>query len=250
MTGILSALLDALKSLFQPRMLLLILWPMLLSAALWTTLAIVFWADWVASLAALVQTAPLQQWVAAGVLAVISHYLISLLLLALLLPLIYLSALALTALFVMPQMVNLVAAARYPGLQRKQGGSAAGSFYNALVALAVYCGGWLLALPLWLFSPFAVVLPLLLAAYLNQRLFRFDALAEHASPEEFRHIVAASSGKLYLLGALTGAMQFVPLLNLIAPTYAGLVFTHFCLSELEKLRQLDSMRDDKPRNSD
>lgn len=43
--------------------------------------------------------------------------------------------------------------------------------------------------------------------------------------------------RLYLLGALVGVLQFVPLLNLVSPVYIGLAYIHLCLSELKQLRQ-------------
>jgi len=94
-----------------------------------------------------------------------------------------------------------------------------------------------LSLPLWLFSPFALVLPIILMAYLNQRLFRYDALADHASAEEYEQVIERATPKLYLLGALVGLLQFVPLLNLFAPIYVGLAFIHLCLAELRQLRE-------------
>ncbi|MFH0935054.1 MAG: EI24 domain-containing protein, partial [Pseudomonadota bacterium] len=82
-----------------------------------------------------------------------------------------------------------------------------------------------------------LLLPLALMAYLNQRLFRYDALAEHASREEIAQVVERAAPRLYLLGLLTGLLQFVPLLNLIAPVYVALAFIHLCLGELRILRQ-------------
>jgi len=76
----------------------------------------------------------------------------------------------------------------------------------------------------------------MLMAYLNQRLFRYDALAEHASREEYAQVIERSTLKLYLLGAVVGLLQFVPLLNLFLPVYAGLAFIHLCLAELQQLR--------------
>ncbi len=240
MTSVFTALLEALKTLFSPKMLTLILWPMLLSVLLWGGAAIYFWADWVARMNLLVQMTPVEQWVATGMLAIMSHYLISFILIMLLLPVIYVTALVITAVFVMPMMVNHVARKYYPELERLQGGSTAGSVWNTLLAISIYCLGWILLLPLWLFSPFAIVLPVILFAYLNQRLFRYDALAEHASREEFDQIIERSTGKLYLLGAATGLLQFIPLLNLFSPVYIGLAFIHFCLADLKKLRHGDN----------
>jgi len=244
MQNITDALFAALKTLFHPRMLTLILWPMLLSALLWGGAAVYFWTDWVAQMNLLVQMTPVEQWIATGMLAILSHYLITFILIMLLLPVIYVTALLITAIFVMPMMVNHVAAKFYPGLERKQGGSTAGSVWNSALAIIVYCLGWILVLPLWLFSPFAIVLPVLLFAYLNQRLFRYDALAEHASPEEYEQIIERSTGKLYLLGAATGLLQFVPVLNFFLPIFIGLAFIHFCLAELKCLRQGDGVLND------
>lgn len=237
MKDVLSALIAALKSLFHPKMLALMLWPMLVAMAVWIGAAMFFWGSWVSSLTGFVQTTPLEQWVAQGFLAVVSHYLISIILVMLLLPAIYVTALVITAVFAMPMMVSHVAKNAYPELELKHGGSTVGSVINATLAIVVYCTGWLLSLPLWLFSPLALLLPVVLMAYLNQRLFRYDALAEHASREECDQVIERATVKLYLLGALVGLLQFVPLLNLFSPVYIALAFIHLCLSELRLLRQ-------------
>lgn len=237
MNSVISALVEALKTLFHPKMLSLVLWPMLVAVVLWVGAAIFFWGSWTSGLTGMVQATPLQQWMEQGVFAVVSNYLISIILVLLLLPAIYVTALLITAIFAMPMMVNHVAGKYYPELELKKGGSTAGSVANATVATVVYCAGWVLSLPLWLFSPLALVLPIIMMAYLNQRLFRYDALAEHASREEYEQLIERSTVKLYLLGAVVGLLQFVPLLNLFLPIYVGLAFIHLCLAELKQLRQ-------------
>ncbi|OGS91507.1 MAG: hypothetical protein A2Z95_09505 [Gallionellales bacterium GWA2_60_18] len=237
MHSVVSALIAALRTLFHPKMLSLVLWPMLAAIVLWLGAAMLFWGNWIESLTGLVQASPLEQWMAQGFFAIVSHYLISIILVLLLLPAIYVTALVITAVFEMPLMLDHVAGKYYPELEPKRGGSAAGSAANAVMAIVVYLVGWILCLPLWLFSPFALVLPVILMAYLNQRLFRYDALAEHASREEYAQVVERSTAKLYLLGAITGLLQFVPVLNLFTPLYVGLAFIHLCLAELKRLRQ-------------
>lgn len=236
MNSVIIALAAALRSFFHPRMLALVLWPMLLAVVLWVGAAFVFWGSWMQGLTGLVQQTSLEQWMAEGFLAVVSHYLIATVLVMLLLPAIYVTALLIAAIFAMPSMVNHVAGKHYPELERRQGGTVAGNVVNAVIAVAVYCVGWVVSLPLWLFSPFALVLPIVLMAYLNQRLFRYDALAEHASADEMKLVIERATPKLYLLGALAGLLQFVPLLNLIAPVYVALAFIHLCLDELRVLR--------------
>lgn len=237
MNSVISALVAALKTLFHPKMLALVIWPMLVAMALWVGAAMFFWGSWVESMTGIVQASPLEQWMSQGFFAVVSHYLIAVILVLLLLPAIYVTALMLTAVFAMPMMVNHVAGKYYPELERKQGGSNAGSVANALFTIVVYCTGWIISLPLWLFSPLALLLPLALMAYLNQRLFRYDALAEHASREEFALVIERCTVKLYLLGAAVGVLQFVPVLNLFSPVYVALAFIHLCLAELKELRR-------------
>lgn len=237
MKSVLIALREALKGLFHPRMLVLVIWPMLIAALTWGIAAIFFWSSWLEALGNLLQASPAEQWIAQGFLAVASHYLMVFVLAMLLLPAIYVTALIITAVFAMPLMVKHVAATRFPTLERKQGGSVAGSVANAFIAIAIYALLWIVSLPLWLFSAFALILPLLWMAYLNQRLFRYDALAEHASREEFAQIMEGATGRLYLLGIALGLLQFIPILNFFSPVYIGLAFIHFCLGELQQLRQ-------------
>jgi len=234
--SVIAALLAALRTFFHPRMLTLALWPMLLATVLWVGAAFIFWNDWMAALSGLLHETALEQWIVEGFLALAAHYVIATVLVLLLLPAIYVTALLVTAIFAMPAMVDHVAQKHYPELERKQGGTVAGNVSNAVAAVAIYCLGWIISLPFWLFSPFALVLPIVLMAYLNQRLFRYDALAEHASREEIGQVVERASARLYLLGVVTGLLQFVPLLNIFLPAYVALAFIHLCLAELSQLR--------------
>ena len=94
----------------------------------------------------------------------------------------------------------------------------------------------MLTLPLWLIGV-GVVIPFIAAAYLHQRLFRYDALAEHASREEMQAMFTRHQSSWWGLGLLTGLLQFVPVLNLFAPVLAALAFIHFGLARLAGLRQ-------------
>ena len=100
-------------------------------------------------------------------------------------PLVFVTALLITAVFAMPALIALVAGHDYPQLKRENGGGTLGSLINGVVATAVFIAIWALVLPLWLIGA-AVVVPFIAAAYLNQRLFRYDAIAEHASREEMQ----------------------------------------------------------------
>ncbi len=237
MRSVVTALVEAFKSLLNPKMLALVLWPILLAVIVWVGIAFFYWEGWIAALTELINATPLERWAQHSFLATLSGYLAKFALAALLLAAIYLTAMIITAVFVMPIMVNHVAQKYYPKLERKKGGTVVGAVENTVAAIAVYCLGWVLSMPLWLFLPLAMVLPVILMAYLNQRLFRYDALSEHASKEEYERVVERSATKLYSLAAIVGLLNFVPLLNLFSPIYAGLTFIHLCLGELEKMRQ-------------
>ncbi len=236
MKAVASSLIMAFKSQLHPKMLALLLWPMLIAIFVWLGAAFFFWHGWASDLSGLLQETSLQEWMARGILAAISGYLVSFILVMLLLPAIYVTALVITAVFAMPIMVEHVASRDYPDLERKKGGNTAGSVTNSIVAVAIFLVLWLITLPLWLLFAFALIIPIALSAYLNQRLFRYDALSEHASAEEFDALLEHSTGKLYLLGIVAGLLQYVPLLNLFSTTYIALAFIHLCLSELRRQR--------------
>jgi uncharacterized protein involved in cysteine biosynthesis len=96
---------------------------------------------------------------------------------------------------------------------------------------------WLVTLPLWLTGIGALALPPLISAHFNQRMFRYDALAEHASAEERKAVVRTAGGRLYLLGLVLALLYAVPVFNLVVPVLSGLAFTHLCLGELDRLRR-------------
>lgn len=236
MDHVVAALTGALKSLFHPKMLAVMLGPILAAIALWLVASLIFWDAWIAALNALLQNTTVQQWMSHGVLSGVSHYVVSTLLVLLLLPAIYITALLITSLVAMPMMVTHVAQRTYPQLEYKHGGTTLGSISNSVWATVAYIVGSVVTLPLWLFAPLAVIVPVLLLAYINQRLFRYDALAEHASAKEYASITAASKRDFFLLGVAVGVLQFVPVLNLILPVYAGLAFIHLSLAALQRLR--------------
>lgn len=236
MQDILNALLKALKSLGHPKMLALALWPVVLATLFWGALAYFFWSDWVASLQGLIDQTAVQEFLSQHEMGWVARAVAMSLVFLLLVPMGVASALLVAALIAMPYMVRFVAARDYPDIEMKRGGTVIGSVWNGLAAVSIFAILWLVTLPLWLFGPFALVIPILLSAYLNQRLFRYDALADHASREEFQQVLERAGGKMYLLGGLLGLIHFVPFLNLILPIYIGLAYIHFCLAELRKLR--------------
>jgi hypothetical protein len=156
--------------------------------------------------------------------------------LAVLLPMVLITAVVVTDLVAMPIVVPWIAARRFPQLEERKGGTVTGSVLNAAGAIVGFIVLWMVTLPLWFTGIGALVLPPLISAFLNQRLFRYDALAGHASAEEYRLVLARAGGRLYLLGLLLAFVYYIPVLNLAAPVLSALAFTHFCLAELARMR--------------
>lgn len=231
-----DALVAALRSQFQPRMLGLVLWPLLGSLLLWGVLAFVFWHQGMAALQHVAALAPVNDFLVKYDLRWLASATVAVVLLLLLPTLIVATALFITSVVAMPVMVEHVAARDYPQLARRGQGSTLGSVWNSLAALLVYLLLWLLVLPLWLILPVAVVVPVLLNGYLNDRVFRYDALSEHATPEEYRELLRRGGPSLFGLGIVAALIQLVPFVNLVSPVYSGLSFIHRGLGALQALR--------------
>jgi uncharacterized protein involved in cysteine biosynthesis len=224
------------RDLAQPRILAVLFLPMLVAVAIWSALAVFFWDTWTGALGGLISDTGLARWLVQRGATWIVESLGVVLVLALLLPAIVITAIVLTELFAMPAIVSVVSR-HYPQLERRKGGTLLGSVMNAAAAILIFALLWVLTLPLWLTGIGAVALPALLSAYLNQRLFRYDALAEHASRDEYLHIVGRRKLRLFGFGLLLAPLYYVPLVNLAAPVIAGLAFTHLCLSDLTDVRR-------------
>jgi uncharacterized protein involved in cysteine biosynthesis len=236
MALVLDALSRAFRDLFRFQVLWIVVWPVLAAALLWIILGVAFWdtlSEWITSgLTAIGVQTWLEDvkpsWIAHGIQVTIHVMLF--------VPLVFATALVLTALFAMTALIRLVADRDYPQLESKSGGGFIGSLANALIAVAIFLGIWLITLPLWILGV-GMVVPFAAAAYLNQRLFRYDALVEHASHEEMRVIFSTHQASLWGLGLLTGLVQFIPFFNLFAPVLAALAFIHFGLARLAALRR-------------
>ena len=242
MSPVIRSLLFAFVNLFHPRMLWLMVWPMLLSLLFWGVAAFVLWMR-----TALWLSAHLKQWIESGVffmrfdtgdaMIVVAHGLLVLLFI----PLVWLTALIILSTFGMPAMVAHVAQRHFPGLSRRQGGSLAGnvwgSVWNGVFALAGLAGLIVVSIPFWLVPPLWPLIPVVVMGWLNQRVLRYDALAEHATADEMRQLFASRRGTLYAMGAVLALLAYVPLVGFIAPVLFGLAFIHLLLGELQQLRE-------------
>lgn len=240
MNEVLSAFGRALRSLSRPSMFWHLIWPTMVAIVVWAVLGWFFWADASSALLDLFHRWPwLQkvmdstQFLSVAALAT-AHVFLALLFV----PLVYATALMLVAIVALPLMLERVGNAEYGDLEKRNGGTMAGSVGNALWALVVYIFAWLATLPLWLIPGLGLLLPVLLSAYLSQRAYRYDALMQHADADEMRTVIARERGGLWMVGILSGLLAYVPVVNLLVPAYSGLAFVHFCLGSLRRQRGL------------
>lgn len=173
-------------------------------------------------------------------------------------PLIVVLSLLVVAVLMTPVLVSLVAERRFPGLERKRGGSLIISIFWALGSTLLALIALLVSVPLWLVPPLILVLPPLIWGWLTYRVMAFDALADHASDDERREIFRRHWGWLLGMGVLTGFLGAAPSLVwasgalfaaafvILAPlaiwiytlvfAFASLWFAHYCLAALQTLR--------------
>ena len=231
--GVGRSVLYALANVLHPRMLWLMLWPMLVALALWGSAALFLWTKLALRLAAWLERG--LDWALAWThvdLQTVSLVAANVLLFLGFVPLVYLTALFILSLFGMQKMVEHVASRAFPALERRHGGGVAGTGWNSLVALFGMLGLGLLSIPFWFFPPLWPLIPIVVFGWVNQRLLRYDALAEHADGQEMAHLFRTRRGGLYLLGALLALAAYVPLLGFFAPVLFGLAFIHYLLSAL------------------
>ncbi len=180
--AILGALRRALPILFTARIVSLAFLPLLIAAVVWIVIAVAAWTPLTDALAhAFGERTGDASW-----LARIAAQLVAIVMFAALAVATALTAIAVLA---MPVIVRTVSTRHFPALAEQRGGSLLGSAKNAALALLVFVPLWLASLALLVFPPLYAVASLLLNAWLSQRMFRYDALAEHASAAEIATVL-------------------------------------------------------------
>lgn len=149
----------------------------------------------------------------------------------------YLVAMLLTAVLILPLMLAHLSVNDYPDLGKLGKDSFVASTWNSVWAAVLFVVGWVVTLPLWLIPGLGLFLPLFWMAWLNRRTFAYDALAEHATPDEWRELRQEKAMPLLTLGFGMGALTHVPFAGLLAPSLAALIYIHYCLESLRRLRQ-------------
>ncbi|WP_123299205.1 EI24 domain-containing protein [Comamonas sp. BIGb0124] len=149
-------------------------------------------------------------WLGAGQGEGFRQVLAPVLVLLLVTPVLVVVCLLVVGLIMSPVLSRLVAARRFPHLERKRGASLAGSLlwatWSSLIALAALA----VSLPLWFIPPLILVVPPLIWGWLTYRIMAYDALAEHASKEERTGIMRAHRLPLLAMGILCGLLGTAP----------------------------------------
>jgi uncharacterized protein involved in cysteine biosynthesis len=227
--AIAGALRRAIPILFTGRVVALATLPLLIAPIVWIGVGVVAWHPLTDALVKLFGSSAPTWWQLLAVQA------IAVLMLA---ALAIATALAAIAVLAMPVIVKAVALRHFPTLRAQQGGTVVGSARNAMLALLAFVPLWLLTLPLLVFPPLYVASSLVLNAWLSQRMFRYDALAEHASAAEIDVLLTKRGRRLMGMGLVLSPLSLVPIVNiLVLPIYAGIAFAELCLAELAQIRE-------------
>ena len=251
----------------RPRVIALSFLPLVLMVALMLGLGYFYWEsalDWVrGSLEASSVVNNVWAWlqsVGAGSLKVVLAPLIVIFAVT---PLIVVLSLLTVAVLMAPALTSLVAERRFSQMERKRGGSVVASVLWSLGSTLLALIALIISVPLWLVPPLILVLPPLIWGWLTYRVMAYDALAEHASPEERREIFRRHRGWLLGIGVFCGYLGAAPSLiwasgALLAAAFVILVplaiwiytlvfafsslwFAHYCLSALQALRSEAAM---------
>ncbi len=230
----------ALVSQLHPRMLAALFLPFLvaiLGAALllwffWTPLT--GWLDQEASSWGIFNT--VDGWLVALGLFSLKLWMVPLLAAGLLLPMAGILGLGIAAVFVMPLVLQHLEKRDYPGLRRQGQHATVLGTWNAIWVGFLFCVGWVLTMPLWLLPPMALVLPVFWWAFAVNRMLRVDAMIEHASGPERRLLWRRHTRSLWLMAGILAVINLVPLFWLVMPVFSALVYAHFSLDAIRRLR--------------
>lgn len=262
MAAVFDALWRAAAYCLHPRVILWSLLPLLVAGAAAFGLGWFYWESTVASVRASLEQwdliAAFLRWLDAIGATTLHMLLAPLIVVALTVPVIVLAALLLVATTMTPAIVKLVAARRFPDLERKNGGGWWQGLGWSLLCTVAALIALVLSIPLWFVPPLVLLLPPLIWGWLTCRVFTFDVLAVHASSAERRQIAREQRWPLLAIGIASGylgaapsliwafgaaTLIFAPLLIVVSVwlytlvfAFAACWFAHYALAELQRLR--------------
>ena len=239
MTVLIPILLSAFKDVLKPKILSVIALPFLGSFLIWGLITWAIW-DWILSLGFKLYNIGIMQ----RLVQILSPYFIlsedplvavtaSAFILVVILPAALITAMFITSVVLVPVLVSELRHTEFPLLVKKSNSIFTGTGTSISYSFK-YIFTWIGSLPLWVAIPFgAVIIPYLLLAWFNSRLFTWEVMTEVASAEETRKFVKENSKNLFLLGLLTSILYYIPFLNLVAPVIVSAAFARYCLSRFK-----------------
>ncbi len=173
-------------------------------------------------------------------------------------PVLVVVSLLAVALMMTPAMVSMVGERRFEKLERKKGNGLTTSLLWSLGSAVLALVALLASIPLWFIPPLVLIIPPLIWGWLTYRVMSFDALADHASPQERRKVIKEHRMPLLGIGVVCGYLGaaptvlwasgvmflvFAPVLVVVAIwiytlvfAFSSLWFAHYCLAALQKMR--------------
>lgn len=260
---VLDAFVRALGHALLPRVIGMTLLPLLVMTVVALGLGYFFWSGAVEWMRAALASWSVVGWLdgrlqvgwPGGLAALLAPFA----LVALATPVIVLTSLVLVSTLMTPTLARIVAERRFPALQREGGASLAASIGWSAGSLLVAVVALIVSLPLWLIPPLVLLLPPLIWGWLTYRVFAYDALAEHASVDERRTLMARHRVPLLVMGVIAGLISaapsvlwasgamFIALAPLLVPlaiwiyalvfAFASLWYAHYLLQALDELRR-------------
>lgn len=233
-------LLRAFKDILKPRILSVIILPFLGSFLLWGLITWMMW-DWILNLGFKLYNVGLMQKLVEilapyfslsqdPLVAVTAGAFIA----VVILPAAFVTALMITSVVLVPILVSELRKTDFPTLIKKSNSIFAGTGVSISYSMK-YFFSWIGSLPFWVIIPGgALFIPYLLLSWFNSRLFTWEIMTEIASPEEIKIFVNENSKSLFILGLMTSALYYIPVLNLVAPVIVSAAFARFCLTKFSE----------------
>jgi hypothetical protein len=253
----------AVLSQLHVRMLLLTILPFVLSVVVW---GVILWfglqpmIDWLHAYfvdhGGFEVAGEVLGWLGLGAIKTV---LVPLIAMWVLLPLMILTALVFVGTMAMPIIVKHVGKRHYPELEERKGGTLFGTLWISTYSFVIFAVLWVATLPLSAIPPLTFIVQPALWGWLTYRVMAYDALAEHASQQEYKEIMRMHRWPLLLIGAIAGAMGAAPTLlwlggalsvilfpvlaagaiwlYVLVFVFSGLWFEYYCLEALAQYRR-------------
>lgn len=244
LAGVATAFGRALRSQFHPRMLFAMLLPFFIILGAATLLLLLAMGPLTRLLDQLISDSSTvvqaNEWlISIGLFSVMAlkAWLVPITALIILLPLSGIIGLAVAAVCVMPMVITHLSRRNYPDVTMQGQNSFAVSVWNAIWVSLLFLAGWIFTLPFWLIPPLGFVVSIFWWTFAFSRMMRIDAIVEHASAEERRLLIKRNNTGFWVIGLFCALINLLPPAWVFLPVFSGLVFTHYGLESLRRLRQ-------------